>query len=153
MTLIGCMQILAFCAIVIALVKPLGSYMALVFNGERTFLAPVLRPVEVALYRVAQVDENREQHWLTYTVAMPLFHVGDDLKNEAEIRSAHHEITKQDVPRLPRKLAWTIFWRRQRPRKSSSSFAMSRPRANSLPCAAMVPMTHRRLRRPTSASP
>jgi potassium-transporting ATPase potassium-binding subunit len=76
MTLIGWMQILAFCAIVIALVKPLGGYIARVFNGERTFLAPVLRPVEVALYRVAQVDENREQHWLTYTVAMLLFHVG-----------------------------------------------------------------------------
>src|SRR5256714_13949002 len=50
--------------------------MTRVFNGEHTFLSPALRPVETALYRVAEVDEKREQHWLTYTVAMLLFHVG-----------------------------------------------------------------------------
>src|SRR6476661_6368516 len=76
MTLIGWMQILLFCAIVLALVKPLGGYMTRVFNGERTFLSPALRPVEAALYGISGVDEKREQHWLTYTVAMLLFHVG-----------------------------------------------------------------------------
>ncbi|MEH2519828.1 K+-transporting ATPase ATPase A chain [Bradyrhizobium sp. AZCC 1610] len=76
MTLIGWFQILLYCAIVVALVKPLGWYMTRVFNGERTFLSPVLRPVETALYRIGGVDEKREQHWLTYTVAMLLFHVG-----------------------------------------------------------------------------
>src|SRR6202044_529754 len=44
--------------------------------GERTFLSPVLRPVEAGLYWIGGVDEKREQHWLTYTVAMLLFHVG-----------------------------------------------------------------------------
>jgi K+-transporting ATPase ATPase A chain len=76
MTAIGWIQILLFCAIIVALVKPLGGYMTRVFNGERTFLSPVLRPVEAGLYWVGGVDENREQHWLTYTVAMLLFHVG-----------------------------------------------------------------------------
>ena len=38
--------------------------MTRVFNGERTFLSPVLRPVEAALYRLGGVDETREQHWL-----------------------------------------------------------------------------------------
>jgi potassium-transporting ATPase potassium-binding subunit len=76
MTLIGWMQILLFCAIVVALVKPLGGYMTRVFNGERTFLSPALRPVEAVLYGISGVDERREQHWLTYTVAMLLFHVG-----------------------------------------------------------------------------
>ena len=76
MTFIGWIQILLYCAIVVALVKPLGWYMTRVFNGERTFLSPVLRPVEAALYRLGGVDEKREQHWLTYTVAMLLFHVG-----------------------------------------------------------------------------
>jgi K+-transporting ATPase ATPase A chain len=76
MTAIGWIQILLYCAIVVALVKPLGWYMTRVFNGERTFLSPVLRPVETALYRISGVDERREQHWLTYTVAMLLFHVG-----------------------------------------------------------------------------
>ncbi|WP_426533871.1 potassium-transporting ATPase subunit KdpA [Bradyrhizobium sp. McL0615] len=76
MTVIGWIQILLYCAIVVALVKPLGWYMTRVFNGERTFMSPVLRPVETALYRIGGVDEKREQHWLTYTIAMLLFHVG-----------------------------------------------------------------------------
>src|SRR3954470_16302037 len=76
MTLIGWIQILLFCAIVVALAKPLGGYMTRVFNGERTFLSPVLRPVEGGLYWIGGVEEKREQHWLTYTVAMLLFHVG-----------------------------------------------------------------------------
>jgi potassium-transporting ATPase potassium-binding subunit len=76
MTIIGWIQILLYCAIVVALVKPLGWYLTRVFNGERTFLSPVLRPVEVALYWAGGVDERREQHWLSYTVAMLFFHVG-----------------------------------------------------------------------------
>ncbi|MHB8267071.1 potassium-transporting ATPase subunit KdpA [Bradyrhizobium sp.] len=76
MTAIGWIQILLYCAIIVALVKPLGLYMTRVFNGERTLLSPVLRPVEAGLYWIGGVDEKREQHWLTYTVAMLLFHVG-----------------------------------------------------------------------------
>jgi potassium-transporting ATPase potassium-binding subunit len=76
MTVIGWIQIILYCAIVVALVKPLGWYMTRVFNGERTFLSPILRPVEAGLYWIGGVDEKREQHWLTYTVAMLLFHVG-----------------------------------------------------------------------------
>jgi potassium-transporting ATPase potassium-binding subunit len=76
MTVIGWIQILLYCAIVVALVNPLGWYMTRVFNGESTFLSPVLRPVERGLYWIGGVDEKREQHWLTYTVAMLLFHVG-----------------------------------------------------------------------------
>ena len=76
MTFNGWIQIAIYCAIVVALVKPLGWYMTAVFNGERTFLSPVLRPVEAGLYRLGGVDEKREQDWLTYTVAMLFFHVG-----------------------------------------------------------------------------
>ena len=76
MTVIGWVQILLFCAVVVALAPLLGGYMTRVFNGERTFLSPVLRPVESGLYRIAGIDPQREQHWLTYTVAMLLFHVG-----------------------------------------------------------------------------
>jgi K+-transporting ATPase ATPase A chain len=76
MTLIGWIQILLYCAIIVALTKPLGGYMTRVFNGERTFLSPLLRPVEAGVYWIGGVDEKREQHWLTYTVAMLLFHVG-----------------------------------------------------------------------------
>jgi potassium-transporting ATPase potassium-binding subunit len=76
MTINGWIQIAIFCAIFVALVKPLGWYMTAVFNGERTFLSPILRPVEIGLYRLGGVDEKREQNWLTYTVAMLFFHVG-----------------------------------------------------------------------------
>src|SRR6202162_81219 len=76
MTVIGWIQILLYCAIIVALVKPLGWYMTRVFNGERTFLSPILRPAGAALYRIGGIDEKREQHWLTYTVAMLFFHVG-----------------------------------------------------------------------------
>jgi K+-transporting ATPase ATPase A chain len=76
MTAIGWIQIILYCAIIVALAKPLGWYMTRVFKGERTFLSPILRPVEAGLYWIGGVDERREQHWLTYTVAMLLFHVG-----------------------------------------------------------------------------
>src|SRR3982750_86234 len=76
MTVIGWLQIILYCAIIVALAKPLGWYMTRVFNGERTFLSPVLRPIEAGIYWFSGVDEKREQHWLTYTVAMLFFHVG-----------------------------------------------------------------------------
>jgi len=76
MTAMGWVQILIFCAIVLALVKPLGGYMTRVFTGERTFLSPVLVPVERLIYRLGGLDERQEQPWLTYAVSMLLFHVG-----------------------------------------------------------------------------
>ena len=53
--------------------KPLGVFMARVFDRERTFLDPVLRPVERLLYRVTGVDETHEMRWTEYAVAMLLF--------------------------------------------------------------------------------
>ena len=76
MTIIGWMQIALYCAIIVALARPVGGYMTRVFNGERTFLSPVLRPVEAVIYGISGVDAKREQHWITYTIAMLLFHVG-----------------------------------------------------------------------------
>jgi potassium-transporting ATPase potassium-binding subunit len=75
MTANGLLQIAIFCAIIAALAVPLGIYMARVFAGERTFLSPVLRPVENAIYWASGVDAQKEQHWLTYAVAMLLFHL------------------------------------------------------------------------------
>ncbi|MFZ0809079.1 MAG: potassium-transporting ATPase subunit KdpA, partial [Bradyrhizobium sp.] len=76
MTAVGWIQIFLFCAIIAALTKPLGWYMTRVFNGERTLLSPLFRPIEAAIYWIGGVDEKREQHWVTYTVAMLFFHVG-----------------------------------------------------------------------------
>jgi K+-transporting ATPase ATPase A chain len=76
MTVIGWLQILVYCAIVVAIVPFLGGYMTRVFKGERTFLSAVLRPVETALYWAGGVDARREQNWVSYTLAMLLFHIG-----------------------------------------------------------------------------
>lgn len=75
MTLNGWFQILLFCGIIFALVKPLGFYMARVFNGERTLLSPVLAPVERGLYALAGTSEREEQHWTTYAFSMLLFNL------------------------------------------------------------------------------
>jgi len=75
MTLNGVLQILLFFGIVFALVKPLGLYMARVFERERTFLDPVLVPIERLIYRLSGVRPDVEQHWTTYTVAMLLFNL------------------------------------------------------------------------------
>jgi K+-transporting ATPase ATPase A chain len=50
--------------------------MTRVFNGERNFLSPLMRPIEIVIYKVAGVDEQREQNWIAYTIGMLLFHVG-----------------------------------------------------------------------------
>jgi potassium-transporting ATPase potassium-binding subunit len=76
MTVIGWIQILLYCAIIVAITPMLGAYMTRVFSGERTFLSPILRPIEIAIYKVAGVDERQEQHAVTYTVGMLLFHLG-----------------------------------------------------------------------------
>lgn len=73
MTFNGWIQIALFCAIVVALARPLGGYIARVMEGERTLLAPLLGPVERLLYAGAGVNQRREQHWLAYTVAMLAF--------------------------------------------------------------------------------
>ncbi len=73
MTVNGWLQILLFLAIVFLITKPLGIYMARVFNREKTFMDPVLRPVERLLYRATAVDENHEMRWTEYAIAMLLF--------------------------------------------------------------------------------
>ncbi|PQA74420.1 potassium-transporting ATPase subunit KdpA [Brucella oryzae] len=75
MTLNGWIQILVFCGIIILLVRPLGGYLTRVFSGERTFLSPILVPVERGLYRLAGASEREEQHWTTYTVSLLLFNL------------------------------------------------------------------------------
>ena len=74
MTINGWIQVALFCATVLALVRPLGGYMTRVFEGERTFLSPLLRPVEAGLYRLGGIDARGEQSWLGYGRAMLTFH-------------------------------------------------------------------------------
>src|SRR5664279_160220 len=75
MTFNGWIQIALFCAILIALTRPVGGWMTRVFAGERTWLSPVMRPVERGIYALAGVDETKEQSWVGYAVAMLMFKV------------------------------------------------------------------------------
>jgi potassium-transporting ATPase potassium-binding subunit len=69
----GWLQIGLFFVVLLVVTKPLGVYLARVFAGDRTFLDPVLRPLERLLYRICGVDEKTEMDWKEYTVAMLLF--------------------------------------------------------------------------------
>ncbi len=86
MTFDGWIQIALFCVVITLLVKPLGGYMTRVFAGERTFLSPVLGPVERGIYRLSGVDERADQNWLTYAVSMLLFSLAGFLSLYALMR-------------------------------------------------------------------
>ena len=75
MTLVGWLQIALVLALVLASAIPLSFYIAAVFSGARTFLTPVLQPLERGFYRLAGVDERREQDWFTYAMALLAFSV------------------------------------------------------------------------------
>ena len=73
MTLNGILQILLYLAVLVALVKPLGSFMAKVFQRERTFLDPVMKPLERLIYRLSGINPDEEMDWKQNAVAMLLF--------------------------------------------------------------------------------
>ncbi len=75
MTANGWLQIALFFVVLLAVTKPLGVFMARVFSGEKTFLDPVLRPIERLLYRTTGIDEKYEMDWKEYAVSMLLFSV------------------------------------------------------------------------------
>jgi potassium-transporting ATPase potassium-binding subunit len=73
MTAIGWLQAIIFFLIILALTKPLGLYMTRVFEGGRTWLSPVFRPVESVIYRLCGVRENEEMTWFAYALSMLAF--------------------------------------------------------------------------------
>jgi K+-transporting ATPase ATPase A chain len=73
MTFNGWLQIAIYSVLIVLIAKPFGGYMTRVFNGERSFLRPVLRWLEVCIYKICGVREDEEQHWVTYAVAMLAF--------------------------------------------------------------------------------
>jgi potassium-transporting ATPase potassium-binding subunit len=73
MTANGWLQILFFLVLVLLVTKPMGIFMTHVFNRERTFMDPVLRPIERLIYKLTRVDDKREMRWTEYAVAMLLF--------------------------------------------------------------------------------
>src|ERR1700680_926570 len=75
MTSAGVLQILLFFALILVCVKPLGAFMAKVFEGQRTFLHPILRWLEVLTYKAAGIREDVEQRWTQYTASLLIFSV------------------------------------------------------------------------------
>ncbi|HET6384391.1 MAG TPA: potassium-transporting ATPase subunit KdpA [Armatimonadota bacterium] len=75
MTLDGLAQILLFFLLILIAAKPMGLYMARVFEGQRTLLSPALRPVERLIYRICGVDKEDDMKWTTYALAMLLFSI------------------------------------------------------------------------------
>ena len=73
MTVNGWLQIGVTLALVLLAAVPLGIYMSQVFSGERTFIDPLMRPIERCFYRLAGVNDTKEQGWLAYSLAMLAF--------------------------------------------------------------------------------
>src|SRR5690349_13434552 len=73
MTFNGWLQIAIFSVLVILIAKPFGGYMTRVFDGERTPLSPVLRPIERGIYALCGTSEREEQHWISYAISMLTF--------------------------------------------------------------------------------
>src|SRR6202795_3703054 len=73
MTANGWLQIIVYLAVILAVTKPVVVFMTRVFSRERTFLDPVLRPIERLLYRLTLVDEEHEMRWTEYAFSMLLF--------------------------------------------------------------------------------
>src|SRR4030042_6524022 len=67
--------LILFFALLIAASIPLGKYMARVFSGERTFITPIIRPVERIIYRICRIDESEEMSWKTYAWGFIMFNV------------------------------------------------------------------------------
>src|SRR5215475_14388938 len=75
MTAMGVLQIAVFFALILLCAKPLGAFMARVFDGQRTFLHPVLRWLEVLTYKVSGIREDVEQRWTQYAASLLSFSI------------------------------------------------------------------------------
>ena len=107
MTIVGWAQIALILAAVIAAAIPLGGYIARVLAGERTFLTPILAPVERVFYRLSGVDPAREQSWFVYTMAMLAFSIVGFLSLYALQRLQNHlPLNPQGFDAVPADLAF-----------------------------------------------
>src|SRR5260221_1376055 len=107
MTPNGILQILLYFVVILLLTRPLGTYMARVFEGERTLFTPVLQPVERLFYKLFGVKEDQDMKWTTYAFAMLMFSIVRLLFTYMLLRLQHllpfnpqHYDTKQMTPDL-----------------------------------------------------
>jgi K+-transporting ATPase ATPase A chain len=107
MTANGWFQIFLVLGVVFAITKPLGIFMARVFNRDKTILDPVLRPIERLVYRLTGVDEQHEMRWTEYAVAMLLFSgVSMVLLYLIERTQQWLPLNPQKMPNVPQALAF-----------------------------------------------
>jgi K+-transporting ATPase ATPase A chain len=107
MTANGWLQILLYFAVILLVTKPMGVFMAKVFSRERTFLDPVMQPVERLLYKLTRVDENHEMRWTEYSIAMLLFSAVSMLVLYLLERAQHAlPFNPQKLAGVPPDLAW-----------------------------------------------
>ncbi len=109
MTLAGSFEIALTLALVLIAAYPLGAFMADVFENRRTFLTPVIGPVERGLYRMAGVDPEAEQEWFEYAISMVAFGGACMLSLYALLRlQAYLPLNPQGFPGVPPDLAFNI---------------------------------------------
>lgn len=107
MTLAGWLQISLVFLIVLASIKPLGMYMAAVFTGKRTFLSPVIAPLEKGFYALSGIKADKEQGWLAYTLAMLAFSLAGFAVLYAIMRlQAYLPVNPQGFPNVPTDLSF-----------------------------------------------
>ncbi|HET9343978.1 MAG TPA: potassium-transporting ATPase subunit KdpA [Candidatus Eremiobacteraceae bacterium] len=107
MTLVGWLQTIVFFALVIALTKPLGAYMARVFEGQKTTLTPVFAPVERLVYKLCRIDPRVEMSAATYLFAVLAFSVVGLLYMYALLRTqAYLPLNPQHFANVAPDLAW-----------------------------------------------
>ncbi|HEX2832672.1 MAG TPA: potassium-transporting ATPase subunit KdpA [Thermoanaerobaculia bacterium] len=105
--MIAVLKVVLFFLLLAALTKPIGLYMRRVFSGERTFLDPLLRPIERAVFRLSGIDPKREQSWQAYTMAMLVFSVFGLLLTYAIQRLQHVlPLNPDQLGPVPPDLAW-----------------------------------------------
>src|SRR5437773_335831 len=89
MTANGILQILLYFVLILLVTRPMGAYMARVFEGERTWLDPICKPVERLFYKLFGVDEKQDMKWTTYAFAMLMFSVVGLVLTYALLRLQH----------------------------------------------------------------
>src|SRR4051794_5073474 len=104
MTASGWLQLLLFIVVLLAITRPLGAFLYRVLDANgKTFLDPVLRPIERLLYKLFGVDPQKEQDWKQYCVAMLLFSMVTMLFTYGILRLQDHLPWHSYVDALPNK--------------------------------------------------
>ena len=107
MTANGWFQIFLYLVVIFVVTKPMGIFMTRVFNREKTFLDPALRPIEKFLYRLTGIDQKREMRWTEYTIAVLLFSgVSMTLLYLIERTQKWLPLNPQKLPNVEPGLAW-----------------------------------------------